>query len=392
MAAPVSVETKHARERVLEFEKDLEGRLGNLVEVEQNILSLGQMRSRWLTSVSKIDEVETEAYHMRLDTLRVHTELASAKALLDRARLDETYETQALNYLIASTKPIGDGETTEARNRQLTQLARDNLENLRGALRESIEFRSKLGRQTHDLISTLAKYRSDHDSRHKAVVEDVSERIKLYAERMREAVANAKRQHHSITGEYLLLRHNARVAKEVLVRNQNEASLARRILQERLERLVEEAATQRERMETAAAAELKIMTDDIRAQVIQKEMDANHLRARIDLLDASRRSTHRELRRDLRLYEKKFDALQRRRQVEVSELGAELKMLRGMIARVEQECSRHRGGEDSFFATLTEKAAQARSELVASLEGDILARLKSGGGSGPRPPPPPFMR
>lgn len=389
MSASPNVEMKHSRERVLEFESDLEKRLEGLLEIEQNILSLGQMRSRWLTSVSKIDEVETEAYHMRLDTLRVHTELATAKALLEKARLEETYETQALNYLIASTKPIGDGETAEERNRQLTQLARDNLENLRGALKESIDFRSKLGRQTHEHISTLAKYRSDHDNRHKAVVEDVSERIQLYAERMREAVASAKRQHHRITGEYLLLRHNARVAKEVLVRNQNEASLARKILQERLERLVEEAATQRERMETAAAAELKIMTDDIRAQVIQKEMDANHLRARIENLDASRRSSHRELRRDLRVYEKKYDALQRKRQVEVSELGAELKMLRGMIAKVERECLKQRG-DDNFYAEAT---AMAKSELVASLEGDILARLKSGGGSGLiRPPPPPFMR
>lgn len=380
-AAP---EVKHSRERVLEFERQLESRLEDLGEIEQNILSLGQMRSRWLVSVSNMDEIETDSYRLRLDTLRAHSELASVKIALSKMQMEETYETQALAYLIAGTKPIGDGETIEMRNRQLTQLARDNLENLRCALRDTIELRSKLGKQMHDMTSTLTKYRLDHDNRHRAVVEDVSERIQLYAERMREAVAAAKRQHQRITGEYLLLRHNARVAKEVLVRNQNEASLARKILQEKLEKLVEEAAMQRERMETAAAAELKIMTDDIRSQVIQKEMDVNHMRARIERLDATRKSTYREVRRDLRKYEKLYDELQGKRQKEITELGAELKMLRDMISKVEFELYRGKDCDQELFAS-----KNVRTNLINSLEGDILAQL-SRAGSFVRPPPPPM--
>lgn len=379
-----TIEVKHSRERVLEFERDLEKRLGNLVEIEQNILALGQLRSRWLTSVSNIDEVETETYHLRLDTLQAHAELTSLNVQLDRARLEGQYETQALNYLVAATKPQDVNETAEARNRQLTHLARDNLESLRVALKESVDYRSKLARSVHDMIGMLSKYRIDHDNRHKSVVKELQERIQLYAERMREAVSGAKRQHQRITGEYLLLRHNARVAKEILVRNQNEATLARKILQEKLDSLVEEAATQRERMETAAAAELKIMTDDIRSDVIRKENEANHLRTRIQMLDSSRKTTCRELKRDTRKYSKKYEELQVKRKKEITELGSELKMLRDMVQRVEVELYKDSTEDEMFY--------QSHPNLTTSLEADVLRQLSrkiSGSMSFARPPPVP---
>ena len=381
MMAGSGIESKHARERVLEFEVDLDKRLCNLTEIEQNIVALGQMRSRWLTSVSNIDEVETEAYHLRLETLRAHAELSTMNIELDRAKLDSQYEAQALNYLVAATKPLDAAETPEIRNRALTILARDNLENLRIALKESVDYRSKLARRLHEMTGSLAKYRVDHDNRHRAVVDELQERIQLYAERMREAVSMAKKQHQKITGEYLLLRHNARVAKEVLVRNQNEASMARKILQEKLEKLVEEAARQRERMETAAEAEKKIMTDDIRSEVIRKEQEVNHLRTRIELLDSSRKSTYFEIKRDLRKYEKKYDALQEKRQSEITDLAAELKMLRDMVAKVEVVLYQEDVEDNLFF--------NQHPELAASLESDILKQFYR---KTTRPPPPPVPR
>ena len=382
-----NVEARHARERVLEFEADLEKRLGNLSDVEQNILALGQLRSRWLTSVSNIDEVETETYHLRLETLRAQAELTTLNVELDKAKLEAQYETQALNYLVASTKPMDISESAEMRNRTLTILARDNLENLRLSLKESVDYRAKLARQVHEMTGALAKYRVDHDNRHKSVVDELQERIQLYAERMREAVSAAKKQHHRITGEYLLLRHNARVAKEVLVRNQNEAALARKILQEKLEKLVEEAAAQRERMETAAAAELKIMTDDIRSEVIRKESEVNHLRTRIELLDSSRKSTFSELKRDLRKYERKYDELSVKRQSEITDLAAELKSMREMVQRVETVLYNEKVDDDPFF--------KSHPALIQSLEADVLRQLASkmiSSSSVARPPPPPVPR
>jgi len=377
---------RHSRERVLEFEIDLEKRLNNLTEIEENILSLGKLRSRWLTSVSKIDEVESETYQLRLETLRANAELTSLNVELDKAQLESHYETQALNYLVAATKPMDENESSEVRARILTSIARENMENIRIALKESVDYRSKLARKVHEMIGSLSQYRVDHDNRHKAVVDEIQERIQLYAERMREAVSAAKKQHHRITGEYLLLRHNARVAKEVLVRNQNEASMARKILQEKLERLVEEAAGQRERMETAAEAEKKIMTDDIRSEVIRKEQEVNHLRTRIELLDSSRKSTYFELKRDLRKYERKYDELSRKRQGEITDLAAELKMLRDMVSRVEVALYRDKIHDDEVLLV------SHHPELASSLENDVLKKLqrKISSSCALRPPEPPI--
>jgi uncharacterized protein YxjI len=159
--------------------------------------------------------------------------------------------------------------------------------------------------------------------------------------------------------------------------------MARKILQEKLERLVDEAAAQRERMEGAAATELKIMTDDIRSEVIRKESEVNQLRTRIELLDTSRKATHRELKRDLRRFEKKYDELNTKRCNEVLELAAELKMLRDMVARVEQELYRASHAEALFFAQPDVR------DVVASLEADVIKQLSKKIGSSLRPPPPP---
>jgi len=333
--------------------------------------------------VSNIDEVETETFHLRLDILKAQCELIGLNLSLDRRRLEGHYESQTLNYLVAATKPQEENETLEMRSRDLTILARDNLEDLRAALRHSVDYRSKQAKMLYEMSNELAKIRINHDNQHKAVVDELHERISMYAERMREAVVTAKRQHQRITGEYLVLRHNARVAKELLLRNQNEAAMARRVLQEQLDRLVEESVLQRDRMEVAAQAELKIMTDDIRSAVIQKEMEVNELRRQLEAMDSSRKISTQQMRKELKKYEKKYDALQRKRQHDFKSIQDELRSMREEISRVERElCT-----EEVISPLTFPKRSEEDMELVTLLEQRLQYVIsREGAPAPPRPP------
>lgn len=335
------------RARVLDFEAETKERLDTLTAVEKEILSVGQLRSRWLLSVSNIDEVETETFRLKMDLLKARADAAVLGLQVDKVKLEGHYESQTLNFLINATKPLDTGESKEARAKQLEHLAKENLDDLNHALRSACDVRSKMSREIHTGTLELSKLRSNNDNRHASVVGELQEKISAYAERMKEAVIASKKQHQKITGEYLILRHNARVAKEVLLRSQNEAALARKLLQEKLDRLIDEAATQREKMETGAIAELKVMTDDIRNTVIKKEAEANDLRRTLAQMEESRKHTAKTMKIAIKSYNKKYDVLSKKRSVEVSRIQGELANLRGMISRVELELA-----NDNQAATL----------------------------------------
>mgnify|MGYP006079936973 CR=1 FL=1 len=327
------------RIRVLDFEKETEERLDKLKEVEADILSVGQMRSRWLLSVSNIDEVESETFRLKMEVLKAQTELAQVNLEVDKTKLEGHYETQTLNYLVQATKPLDNGESKERRNKSLEHMARENLDDLNAVLRYAVDYRAKIAKSTYDNIIDLAKLRVNNDNRHSAVVEELQERIEQYAERMKEAVITSKKSHQKITGEYLILRHNARVAKEVLLRSQNEAAMARKVLQEKLDRIVEEADVQRDKMETAALAELKIMTDDVRNAVIKRESEVNDIRRNIDQLESQRKLSNKNLKKAIAMYRKKYNALDTKRKSGVERSEIEIKDIRSKVTQLESNVS-----------------------------------------------------
>lgn len=341
------------RIRVLDFEKEAEERLGGLKDVEAEIVSVGQLRSRWLSSVSKTDEVETETFSLQLEGFRANSELADLSLALDQLEMESLYESQTLEYLVQATKPLDDGESKDARSSKLEQLTKSNLDELCNALRRSVDYRSKISKKMHDCTLELSKLRVNHDNKHTEAVADLQERIAGYAERMKEAVIKSMKQHKKITGEYLVLRHNARVAKEVLQRSQNEAHFARQMLQEKLERLEEEAASQRERMESAAMAELKIMTDDIRNAVLRKESEVNEQRRNIETLQGSRKQNSRMLRKTIKSFDTKRVALEKKRKTDVESIKTELKHLRELCGEVDAELELDRLKKEAFMGVFS---------------------------------------
>jgi hypothetical protein len=378
------------RVRVLEFEKETADRLQTLGAVETEILSVGQMRSRWLVSVSNIDEVETETFRLKLDYLKAKADLAALDLQIDKTRLEGHYETQTLNFLIAATKPLDTGETKDARAKTLEALARENLDDLNHALRTACDARSKLTREMHVATLELSKLRSNNDNRHSAVVGELQEKISAYAERMKETVVTSKKKHLQITGEYLVLRHNARVAKEVLLRSQNDAAMQRKLLQEKLDRLVEEAALQRSKMEAGALAELKVMTDDVRNLVIKKEAEVNDTRRAIHQIESARKATTKSMRKSIANYNSKYESLSRQRTSDVEDMKKELTDLRAMIARVELELAndksvildgRGREQEQELEYTIFRQLQEVKRSLSPQ-RAQLLARAGPSGGGG----------
>jgi uncharacterized membrane-anchored protein YhcB (DUF1043 family) len=56
------------------------------------------------------------------------------------------------------------------------------------------------------------------------VIADLHKRMKAYHAHLQVATAESKAVHRKVTADYLVMRHNAKVAQEVLLRKQQEAN------------------------------------------------------------------------------------------------------------------------------------------------------------------------
>ena len=105
----------------------------------------------------------------------------------------------------------------------------------------------------------------------------------------------------------------------------------------KLDKMVEEATLQRERMEAGAAAELKIMTEDVRNSVIRKEGDANDLRRSIQAIETAQKRTAQSMKKSIKNDNKNYEILKNSRINEVNQWKEELSHLKGIIKRIELE-------------------------------------------------------
>lgn len=324
------------RQRVIEFEKEMLSKLAALADVERDIADVSQKRRSWLEGISRADDTGLDTYVSKLNILRLRAQLSSLYMQLDVARLEGHYEAQMLNYLVAATQPLDEDETPEQRKIALLQLQRQDNDKLFAFLEHSLQHRIQLGNTNHDLQAQLTALTNEVGQQQEVEEQEFREKIAFYTSRMQRSMEQSQRHYQRITEEYLVLRHNARVAKEVLTRSQNDATQARAELQGCLDSILAEAAGQREKMEKHAAAELQFMTEDLRGEVIRKEQDLESAVQRVKLLKSRQKKEVSALRKELRLYIKKYRSLQSQRREDISIVQAELGGLRGMIERAEQ--------------------------------------------------------
>jgi hypothetical protein len=94
---------------------------------------------RWLDCVANIDGFEADLFRKKLDVMKLKSELAAIRVTCEMARIESCYEAQALNQLIASTKPYDHHETEEQRNIELKQTSMRNLNELKENLINSVK-------------------------------------------------------------------------------------------------------------------------------------------------------------------------------------------------------------------------------------------------------------
>jgi len=267
--ARVSEQTS-LRGKVLNFEAELSSSLSILDIIDKEMNSLCDMRSTWVTQVSGVGDIEVQVFKNRIDTLRKRAETAIMDIEIDRIRLEGFYEAQQLKQLIVATRPREDGETDKQRSKEIGVVIREGMEAIAKAVRKSTRFRQEILSNCEDMNRQLFMLKKEYHDGHKMRIQTSIQRVTEYMDHLSSMISDCESKNKRLTSDYLILRHNARVAKEVLVRSQNEANRTRKILQDNIDKLMVESVVQRDRVEKNSDEELKALTNDIRRQVIGK--------------------------------------------------------------------------------------------------------------------------
>jgi hypothetical protein len=185
------------------------------------------------------------------------------------------------------------------------------------------------------MIKEVETLKFEQEQQNTVVVNELQRRIAQYTVQLRESSIISKGNDREVTGDYLVLRHNSRVAKEMLIRSQNEANCARKVLQEGMDQVSIAAASQREKIEQSSEAELQSLTDTIRNKVLKREQEFEELSAsRLKRMRSSKKLI-RSLTSQCDEFNEKYEDLQTQRRNDLERVGSELRRLRVMVSSVE---------------------------------------------------------
>lgn len=324
------------RGRVIEFENEMQDKLIKLQpSLEKEILQVGLLRNNWVESICLMDSSESEIYNRRLEILKSQCELIHYRLSIDIKRLEAQYETQSLNYLIESTRPIDESQSLEDRSSSLSSITMKNITGLLAAIKNCSEYRQSLISTIFTLQVELQKIKIECESHYNAAVDMKRERIAKFADYLRSKCSIAYKNHRKVMSDYLILRHNSKVAKEMLLRSQSDAMNARKELEIRLDQLKYDAEREREKMTATTGAEIKAMVGNIRSQVVEKEMEYEEVKIRVRLARRVSSLEVKRLKKEIRKCKVSYNELEEIRVSDYFKINDELRRLRGMIAEAE---------------------------------------------------------
>jgi hypothetical protein len=319
MSRQAAVESeKYYRLRVLDFEAEVQKKIEDIKDLEKDVLSVGQKRTIWLKYLCSLDNVENSIFENKIAVVKNRAETLSSRLMTDILRLEGFYESQTLNYLIEVTKPTENGETLEERKRVVAALNRQSAEDLKEAVLYSIDYRKELGEQAVLLAAEINRIKVECVSHYKLVIQNIHDKLVAFLEDVKERKALKAKEHKKVTGDYLVLRHNAKVARELVVKSQKDAISGRIDLQSGIDKIIEDAQHQREVMERATAAELRLLTEDVRLDVMKKEKELDEITNRVEALRKKTSGEYKHLKSELKSYKSKYLELQQKRKLDIT--------------------------------------------------------------------------
>jgi hypothetical protein len=342
-----------ARQRAVTFEKEYQESIQELSKVEIFLKELLGLRKNWLTKDGTSKHLDFESTKKHFEILKLQTDILSSKVDLDKYTLESYYEAQQLKQLVEGTKPTEPNDPKgKMREVKMERLMRDGAENLKRSLTESILFRQNASSESKRLVSMLDNKFAEKLHHDEMIDNDADNTLTLFVDRAKKSLQKSKASLKLVTGNYLVLRHNSRMATEILTKSRNDISMQRKQLRDQHQHLLQEVETKKHEDEENRKKELEIQIRRQRSEVMKYESELElKWNENEDIRDQQNKSI-KDIKLSIKTYDAQYNALQVRRRKELINVQSQLTRLREELSVAEEAVYSARRNKDSYRTRL----------------------------------------
>ena len=316
-------------------------------------------------SGSNLEDLESALLKNRIDLARDKLEMMEVDAALEQVKTEAVYENQQLKVLAASTKPLDHGEKKTDRDRAVAQVMQESTKVVFDAVARSVDRQNFAADSADDMTRSIDVFFIDQNRRQALRIDHLNNKFDSYLSGLETVVQSSEDKLKTVTGQYLILRHNARIAREMLVHSRNQISREKQDIFDRIKQLRADVEQQLSIAEEKCEQQMNAVISQRRTELLRREEELENVWAQLE----EKRNFHISDSRNLTLSYKEelrnFKNLTKQRTNDIKRIEGELKLLRQAVADGEQEILRK---------TVTSKCAlnpRVQSRLNLMTENEI---------------------
>jgi hypothetical protein len=265
-----------AREKTRNFEFELAATIGKLDVNESKIRNLISHRRDWLSSGTNLEELESTLLKKRIELIRDKLELLRVDSQLEQVRTEAVYENEVLKVLAAATKPLEKGEKKHERDKMIATISHNSTKVVFEAVQKALNHQSLIADSADEMNRNVDIFFIDQEQRRHGRIELLNAKFEKYISALKTIVGSSEDKLKQVTSQYLVLRHNARIAREVLMTNQSKIGREKQILINKITGMRTEVEEQLSSAEIKFESEMNTVVGQRRSEVLRREEELEH--------------------------------------------------------------------------------------------------------------------
>eukprot|EP01041_Mallomonas_annulata_P006844 gene6844-13860_t len=336
------------KQRVVAFEEELKDFTSKLLEKEVRIKDFSDIRRAVYSGWMECETLESVELNKKLDILTRKIDETKIELELDVMDIEAHFDEHLIEEIIANVElpkssmtVIGDISSSQKR-----AIKSDGQR-----LQQSIDLRSKLNTKLDNVLCSLNKLAQVEEKRIQMKKTEISNRSEFLQNHFIDDLHKSKEILQKVTNDYLILRHNSRIAQENLILQQNESNNHKLHLQQTNQFLEQHLQVEIQKTHDVLEKQMNLQLNFLQNQIINYEEEIRGLKLIKKEYIFKRKYELKHIKETILKYNKKYNDLQEKRRVDIPIISNELLHLRSIINTTEMKILQ-KDTEDSYLEQL----------------------------------------
>ena len=312
--------------RVLEFEKELLNSINDISQIELQLDSINEMRSRLFQFEETISNLTFEQFRKRVEILELETAILKSNMILEDFHSGGCYEEIALQKLINSSKK---DHTTKESNDHLIRMRINN------TLQNSISYHQELIEKSKLIQNKFDQLRIELQTTRDSNENNLHQILTTYTRDINSNIQKSTLISRQVMEDSLILRHNCRIATDLLTQKRLGIVEKRKDLQDTLKNLQQNVEETLKNFEVSYTNEIEMKLQPKRKQVMKLEDYLENIRSISSDLRLKYQNEINHYKNTNKLIKYNYESLQNNRKEEILQRQSELQELKNGILRAE---------------------------------------------------------